>query len=115
MRKQKLMTKELEELLKKNPLYSHEGNGKDAEILIKYFNPYGVGTWLVTEGNKLEDGDWEFFGWVNLGYEWECGYFTLSQLEEIRIDCYGYKFPIEREYRTHEKTVGEYIERRRCA
>ncbi len=111
----KLMTKELEQLLKKNPLYSHEGNGKDAEILIKYFNPYGVGTWLVTEGNKLDDGDWEFFGWVNLGYEWECGYFTLSQLEEIRVNCFGYKFPIEREYHTHEKTVREYIDGRRCA
>ncbi len=105
----KLMTKEIEKLLEKNPLGSHEGEGESAKILVKYFNPYGVGTWLVTEGSKSDDGDWEFFGWVNLGYEWECGYFTLSQLEEIRVNVFGYKFPIGREYRTPDKTVDEYI------
>lgn len=28
--------------------------GGKAKVLVKYFNPVGAGTWLITEGNKLE-------------------------------------------------------------
>lgn len=30
----------------------------DAEVLVKYFNPVGPGTWLITEADQLEDEDW---------------------------------------------------------
>ena len=81
----KLMTEELERRFKDFPLYSQDGKGMDAQIVVKYFNPSGAGTWLITEGGELDDGDWEFFGYVTLnGYEWEWGYVLLSQLKELR-------------------------------
>ena len=78
----KLMTRELEEKFEGYPLYSQDGKGKDAKIVVKYFNPFGRGTWLITEGEKQEDGDWLFFGYCHI-FCWEWGYITLSELESV--------------------------------
>lgn len=52
-----LMTKELEKLFEKYPLGSQDGLGGQAKVIVKYFNPVGVGTWFITEGNKFVIGD----------------------------------------------------------
>lgn len=78
----KLITKEVEAKLLKHPLYSQEKN-KTPEVLVKFFTPWSNWTWYVTEGNKTETGDWEFFGLVE-GQEKELGYFTLSELQSVR-------------------------------
>lgn len=80
----KLMTKELEEKFKQYPLYSQECKGFDATVVVKYFNPYGRGTWLITEGEKQADGDWLLFGYCNI-FCWEWGYVMLSELESVDI------------------------------
>ena len=77
-----LMTKELEKRFEKFPLYSQDGKGDEAIIAVKYFNPFGSGTWLITEGEKQEDGDWMFFGYCHI-FAWEWGYVMLSELEKI--------------------------------
>lgn len=76
------MNKELEKRFAKFPLYSQDGKGDEAIIVVKYFNPFGGGTWLITEGEKQEDGDWMFFGYCHI-FEWEWGYVRLSDLEKI--------------------------------
>ena len=93
----KLWTKELEERAKKFPLRSQENLGMEATVLVKYFNPYGAGTWIATEAVKQPDGDWMFFGYCHI-FEWEWGYFTLSELKKLYINLSGYVVPmIERE------------------
>lgn len=77
-----LMTKEIEEKLATRPLYSTDGQDGRAEVVVKYFNPCGSGTWLITEGEKQEDGDWMLYGLCHI-HEWEWGYVLLSQLAEI--------------------------------
>lgn len=57
-----LMTKEIEKKFEKYPLYSQDGKGEDAQVLVKYFSPASSHTWYVLEGNKLENGDFEMFG-----------------------------------------------------
>ena len=79
-----LMTKELEKAFEKYPLYSQEEKDMKSEVVVKYFNPCGIGTWLITEGEKQEDGDWLFYGYCHL-FEWEWGYVTLSELESIQL------------------------------
>lgn len=73
----KLLTKQIEAKLAKYPLYSQDGRGDDADIICKFFNPSGAGTWYVLEGEQRPDGDWEFFGIVDI-LEREYGYFMLS-------------------------------------
>ena len=97
----KLITKEIEQKLEAYPLNSQGGKGKDAEIIVKYFNPFGAGTWLITEGEKQEDGSWLLFGYCHI-FEWEWGYVALNELQDI-----GY---IERDlYLDEGITVAEYL------
>lgn len=93
-----MMTKEIEKRLAKYPLYSQDGKGQEATVIFKVFNPYGGGTWLITEGEKQENDDYLFFGYSTLNEaEWEWGYITLSQLENTRVNVHGCRLPLERE------------------
>lgn len=73
--------------MKNIPIGSQDGLGGNAKVIAKFFNPVGVGTWLITEGNKLENGDYEMFGYCHLGDDEmaELGYIMLSQLEELKL------------------------------
>lgn len=82
-----LITEELEEIFEKYPIGSQEGLGGRAKVIAKFFNPVGPGTWLITEANKLENGDYEMFGYCHLGDDEmaELGYVNLSQLEQLQL------------------------------
>lgn len=82
-----LMTKELEELFEQYPFGSQEGLGGQAKVIAKYFSPVGGATWLITEAEKMENDDYEMYGYCNLGDDEmaEFGYVLLSQLEEIKL------------------------------
>lgn len=103
-----LITKELEKTFKKHPLYSTEETKLlDKEIIVKYFNPYGAGLWLILEAEKQEDGDYLFYGLCNI-LEWELGYVSLKQLEEIRDN--KELMSVERDlYLKEHITLGEYL------
>lgn len=91
-----LITKELEEKFEKYPIGSQEGLGGNAKVIVKYFNPVGAGTWLITEADKLENGDYMMFGYCHLGDNEmaELGYVLLSQLKELELPL---NFTIERD------------------
>ena len=80
----KLMTYELRNRFKKFPLDSQDGKGINAEIVAMFFNLEGPGTWIITEGEEREDGDWLLYGYCNI-FEWEWGYVMLSDLEELEV------------------------------
>ena len=101
----RLMTKGLETVLEKYPIGSQDGKGEDADVVVKYFNPCGAGTWLITEGEKQENGDWLLFGYCHI-FEWEWGYVTLSELESVRLP---FGLSIEREIYLTGKKVKDYI------
>lgn len=92
----KLVTKCIEKKFEKYPLYSQDGKGVSSKLLVKFFNPYGAGTWLITEAEKLDNGDYRLFGLINI-HNWEWGYVLLSELENLRINVCGYSLPIERD------------------
>lgn len=80
----KLMTKEIERKLAKCPLDSRPFQGDKTKVIVKYFNPCGLGTWLITEGERQNDGDWLLYGLCHI-YCWEWGYIRLSELESIKL------------------------------
>ena len=82
-----LMTKELEKEFENYPIGSQDELLGNAKVIVKFFNPTGAGTWLITEGNKLENGDYEMFGYCHLGNDEfaELGYVMLSELEELEL------------------------------
>ena len=91
----KLMTQEIQTTLK--PLYHYEKSGEEPIAVLKYFDPTGSWTWYAAEGQKQEDGDWLFWGAVD-GFEYEYGYFRLSELQHAKDGCTGLQaLPIERD------------------
>ena len=78
MIKLKLLTKEQIDTIP--GIYETEGV-KDKICHVKLFNPSGVGTWYIVELDKENN---EAFGYVDLGYYPELGYFSLSELESFR-------------------------------
>lgn len=92
-----LMTAEVEKALKRYPLRSQDGKGRDSKIIVKYFGG-SAATWLITEGEPQSNGDWLLYGFVTLGLPddfapgkllWEWGYVTLGQLRDIRFPPFG--------------------------
>tara|TARA_R100000687_G_scaffold39940_1_gene32567 strand:- start:544 stop:837 length:294 start_codon:yes stop_codon:yes gene_type:complete len=72
-----LLTKEIENRFKK---IGSQENIEDPEIIVKFFNPTGLGTWYATEYNPKEK---MFFGLVH-GHDKELGYFSLEELESVK-------------------------------
>lgn len=105
----KLLTKEIVDKLKKYPLYSQENiPTMEKRVLVKFFNPYGVGTWLVTEA-ETQNEDILLFGLVDLGYGYEWGYFSYNELNSLRVNVWGCKMPIERDLYTSGKFVKDFV------
>jgi hypothetical protein len=92
--KQKLITKAIEKLAARYPLYSQE-NANDPQVIVKFFDPTGSATWLITEAD-LEKG--LLFGYATMdGKTWEFGYASLQEIQSVTCR-YGLK--IEREAHT---------------
>lgn len=80
----KLLTEKIKKKFRKKfPLYSQESI-EDPQVVVKYFNPLGIGTWYITEANEQKDGDWLMFGLCVLDVA-EFGYILLSRLETLKL------------------------------
>ena len=77
----KLLTKGIRDKLIKNHT---ENDGKEStvkhKVVVKLFNPTGVGTWYLTELNPYTN---TAFGLADL-HEKEIGYIDLTELEEFK-------------------------------
>ena len=99
----KLMPKKIGNLFSKFPLGSQRKKGKDARVVVKYFNPSGTSKWLITEGEQLKDGDWLMYGYFYI-FGWDWGYVKLSELEDF-INPHGEE--IERDLYIGYPTISE--------
>lgn len=94
-------------------LYSTEALGTEAMAQVKFFTPDGGWTWYASEGSPVdangyydtdkEKVDFLFFGLV-IGFEIEYGYFSLSELAEVRGSL---GLPIERDTYFEPAPLGE--------
>lgn len=98
----KLLTQEIINKIPK--LYSTENIPlSEKEVVCKFFNPIGAGTWYVIEGQE-EDGDFIFFGLVDQD-EKEFGYFSLRELQSLKLP---FGFQIERDLNFAVKKVSRF-------
>ena len=95
----KLLTKEVAEALP--PLYSQDGKGKEAKVVVKFFTPTSSFTWFVTEasavtpegeylplkeaeGKVIEDTILYGFVTSHLCPDGEWGYASLNELIAVK-------------------------------
>jgi hypothetical protein len=99
----KLLTKEI---IKRFEEVGNQENVADPIVVVKFFNPTGIGTWFATEYDPEER---MFFGYVSMfnDHNNEFGYFSLAELES-----YQGKFGlgIERDMYGSEKTLNQWKE-----
>lgn len=93
----KLLTEKIIEDFKKYPFGSQDNKkGMERKVLVKFFNPYGVGTWIITEAEWQEETkDWLLYGLGDLGYGYEWGYVSFNELNALRVP--PFHMPIERD------------------
>lgn len=99
-----LLTKQLRRQLPK--LHGQESKGLDAIIYVKFFTPDAHWTWFATEF----DGKDTFFGFVQGDFP-ELGYFSLSELQQIRGRL---GLPVERDRYFTPKTLRQVMEKPYC-
>lgn len=100
----KLLTEEIISQFEAHPIGSQDGKGLHAEVLVKYFNPCGCGTWLITEAER-EGDDWRLYGYCHI-FEWEWGYLMLSELESLRLP---FGLGVERDLYTDGKYLRDFL------
>jgi len=102
----KLLTKEIERKLLKNNSAIKKGEAESSGMLpvVKFFNPCGDGTWLITD----MDSDGIMFGLCDLGWGTpEIGYVSLDELKSVNV---GFGLGIERDlWFEADKTLQGYI------
>ena len=83
-------------------LYSGEEQGLDALAQVKFFTPWSNWTWY---GSEYDEND-ILFGLV-IGFEIEMGYFSLSELQQVRSPL---GLEIERDLHFEPKSLKELME-----
>ncbi len=108
----KLLTKAIEEKLKSNYIKQEEENmlgengfSRSVKPVVKFFNPTGAGTWLITD----MDEDGIMFGLCDLGVGCpELGNVALQELEEVQLP---FGLGIERDIHWEsDKSLTEYAD-----
>jgi len=101
-----LMEHWLPEPIKRLLIEEHKRpDGEKTHIaLVKYFNPYGTGTWYFSE----YDPEYEtFFGLCKI-HEAELGYASNAEMRELRAP--PFKMPLERDVWFKPKVLSEIME-----
>jgi hypothetical protein len=87
----KLLTKEIEKKLANRNAEIAQRNRADYyeffendEVIVKYFNPYGGGTWYIMSGEKQPNGDWILFGLCEI-FDREWGDVSLNELAQLDL------------------------------
>ena len=75
-----------------------EGGTKDFKVVVKLFNPAGLGTWYLSELNPETN---EAFGLADL-HEKELGYVSIDELKNLKLPM-GLK--IERDFSFPENKI----------
>jgi len=101
-----LMTKGIKEAFKKQGDTSSK-EASDIKIIVKYFNPCGVGTWYCYEYNEEDEILWCY---ANLGMPEfaECGTVSLKELREVTSPPLG--LGIERDLHFGDHTLQEVMD-----
>ena len=107
----KLITAPIRKALDSTPLYSKDGQGKDAKVLVKFFGG-GRYTYLVTEAEKLDDGDYRFFGWCVSPLGPDCdefGYSLFSEMAALKFPPFGLGLERDRYVMPNKHTVRDLL------
>ena len=103
----KIFTAAIEKALKKYGYLSQDGKGKDAKVIARLFGGSSC-TWYILEGT--EDSD-IVYGLANIGYGFEYGTMSRSELESLRFPPFGLGIERDSSVEPLKMTLGECMKR----
>ena len=99
-----LRNKLIENFIEQEKKMVEDGDSIDFKPVVKFFNPCGAATWLITE---MDPDTNIMFGLCDLGFGTpELGYVSLDELMSIRVG-FGLKIERDRNWKA-TKTLHEY-------
>ena len=99
----KLFTSSIEKRLIKNfDINNGREHPVDHKVVVKLFNPGGIGTWYLTEYDKDND---TAFGLCCI-HEKEIGYVSMKELRDYR-GTFGLKIERDKYFDSNKKTMEE--------
>ena len=101
----KLFTKSIEDRLVKNYEIAKQGDEKKEEkltVVVKLFNPTGMGTWYLTEMDPETN---VAFGLAHITVK-ELGYINVAELKEFK-GRFGLGIERDRMFESNKKTLKE--------
>ena len=107
----KLITAPVRKALENTPLYSKDGQGKDAKVLVKFFGG-GRYTFLVTEAEPHDTEEFLFFGYCVSPLGSDCdefGYVTMKDLRGVTFPPFGLGIERDRGVAPNKYTVRELL------
>ncbi len=75
----KLLTEKIKKKAKEQYQYGSDIDKQD--VVAKFFNPMGEGTWYLLNMDKDEDYAWGIVDWIGL----EMGSFSMKELQSIKL------------------------------
>lgn len=106
-----LINKTIEKAFAAHPLVLQKSKGIDAEILVKYFNPFGTENWYIVGADRMENGDWLMYGLFEQAESRRWDSVLLSVLSAKTVSVMGIDYHIERDKYLTAKTVRDITER----
>ena len=91
----KIITAPIQKALDSNPLYSKDGQGENAKVILKLFGA-GRFTYLVTEADK-EGDDYRVYGWMVSPLGPDCDEFGYAMLSDLLSLKFQFGLGIERD------------------
>lgn len=119
MARQVLVTKAIEDAIRRTPYGTSDGLRGAAKVIARYFNPYGGGTWYVLEGAHGEGEEWDgdrVYGFVTRVETPEYGELSLEDFKKVRVKVsmmgVTQELPLERDIGVEPfaKTLGECLD-----
>ena len=98
----KLFTKSIEARLVKNYELAKQGKEEELKVVVKLFNPTGIGTWYLTYMNPESNVAW---GLANKN-EKEQGFINVAELKEFKGRM-GLGIERDRMFESNKKTLKE--------
>ena len=96
----KLFTKAIYDRLVQN--HKNQDGTKSFNVVVKLFNPTGIGTWYLTEYDPVSD---MAFGLCNVGVK-EIGYAHMKELKEVK-GRFGLGIERDKFFESNKKTLEE--------
>ena len=98
----KLFTKSIEARLVKNYELAKQGKEEELKVVVKLFNPTGLGTWYLTYMNPESNVAW---GLAHI-HEKEQGFINVAELKEFKGRM-GLGIERDRMFESNKKTLKE--------